>query len=610
MKKAVLYCTCCGTLSCSLPPEQLGAALKTRSIYRSPAPVSPTRRRNKTGEDILTDPGIAAFISCSRLCDKKEAEAALEQVRAIGAKALVVAACSLSARGREAAISLGKQLPLEWADIREGCAWLHTGPEAVSKAVDAIFMGLSVLEERTRSAQPVPSPESKREQRILVIGGGAAGQSCAATAALMGVETVLVERRGTLGGLLGKIDVLFPYLVSGKNLAAELTRDVTESGVHVRLETSVASITATPGGYTATLKSAAGNEETISVGSVIVATGSTPVLPHGYFRYGNLSGVSSQMELEMALGAVERGDKDPEVLPKQAVFLQCVAARDEKNPYCSAICCPTALKNALRLRALVPDGSVTIAHRNLVTPGIHLERLLRRATSADVRLVSFDPASLPEVLGENSVQGLRLRNALGGEEMTLPADGLVCSTALKPASGSADLISSLGLRTDDVGFASGREPIQPIAPHHAGVYVCGTARWPVTVEQSLEQGRAAAAKAVAYVSTPVMESPRESVSAHAAIPWAVRELMGNAAPKNHTATVRETMCSRCGRCVDACPYAACSLPSEGAMHIDAARCRSCGSCAAVCPCGAAALPGEEFGVLCTRIKEALGGNVL
>jgi heterodisulfide reductase subunit A len=327
--------------------------------------------------------------------------------------------------------------------------------------------------------------------------------------------------------------------------------------------------------------------------------------------------------LETLLGKVERGQASPETLPQQAVFLQCVAARDDKNPYCSAICCPTALKNALRLRALVPGGTVTVVHRNIVTPGIHLERLYRAATDAGVALRNLDPAFSPEPLGDDTVQGLRIRDALDGREADLPADGLVCSTPLRPAPGSADIAQQLGLRLDAMGFACGREPILPLSPHPAGVYLCGSARWPATVEQSMEQGRAAAVKAAAHARGGAAACVHDGAATDANaknpdLPWTLRELLGLAQDPARAARIREESCSRCGRCAAVCPHGALVLPDGQAddqtcgqaMRVTASRCGACGSCAAVCPTGAACPPGEPVMATRARIREALKGTAL
>jgi len=46
------------------------------------------------------------------------------------------------------------------------------------------------------------------------------------------------------------------------------------------------------------------------------------------------------------------------------------------------------------------------------------------------------------------------------------------------------------------------------------------------------------------------------------------------------------LCTRCGRCVTVCAYAARELAENGGMVLDAKLCRSCGLCASVCPTGA------------------------
>ena len=332
--------------------------------------------------------------------------------------------------------------------------------------------------------------------------------------------------------------------------------------------------------------------EDFQAGAVILATGALPVLPVGYFRYKELEGVSSQMELEVLLGKAENGQTSLSDLPNHALFLQCVAARSEAHPYCSAICCPTAVKNALRLKMLNPDAEITLVHRNIVTPGIALEALYRRATEAGVRLRSLAPESTPEVLGQNKLEGLRIVDALSGETDELPADMLVCSTPLKPAPDTAKLARGIGLRLDDMGFVCGREPIQPLEPALPGIFICGSARWPVTAAQAAEQGSAAAMKALHHV--------RNSGALAASGPWS-----GEPAP---AARVRGEACSRCGRCAAVCPYGACLLPETGPMRVRTLHCRRCGSCAAACPGGAAVLPADSFSAMRARIRQALGGS--
>ena len=564
MRNAVLYCTCCDTLSPVLP----AAALERR---------------------LAASPYAPLFIAAARLCSRENAQACVQRARDAGAEACVAAGCSYLARGAEAVRHMGSSLPVEWVDVREACAWIHAGrPEqALEKAADYIRMGFAALErrspEKSVSAAPLTDP-------VLVVGAGPAGLAAAAVLADAGIPVVLAERRATPGGMLQQLGLLFPDLHPASAVLAPV-EGRTRSGVDRRFGCAVTCLAAMEKGYRATLSKAGATEE-IQASAVILATGALPVLPAGYFRYKELEGVSSQMELEILLGKAENGQSSLSALPKQAVFVQCVAARSEKHPYCSAICCPTAIKNALRLKALNPELEVTLVHRNIVTPGLALEALCRRAAEAGVRLRSFAPENAPEVLGQGRVEALRIVDALSGDTDEVPADLLVCSTPLKPAPDTARLARGIGLRLDDMGFVCGREPIQPLEPALPGVFICGSARWPATTAQAVEQGSAAAMKALHHI--------RNSGSAAASGAW-----IGAPVPP---ARVRGEACSRCGRCAAACPYGACVLPESGPMRVWDFRCRRCGSCAAACPGGAAVLPAASFSAMRACIREALGGR--
>jgi heterodisulfide reductase subunit A len=591
MKKGVLFCTCHSTLSAVLPPDKLASVLDSRYL----------RHGGRNPEGIC-----GYFAACAGLCCRKEADAAMTSVLNAGVEAVVAAGCALSARGQEALKHLGNRIPVEWVDLRESCAWIHNHlpVEAMDKAVDLLCVPLAAFEQR-EGLPAWAQPEDVAENDILVVGGGPAGLACAAALGDMGIKAVLAERQTALGGMLKQLGVLFPHFVSGPQLAEELASEARRNGTRILLGTMVAELEAVPAGYRAVLRGKNGEEQSLFK-AVILATGAMPVLPHGYCRYGELPGVISQMELETRLRRAERGDKDASDLPGRAVFLQCVAARDDNNPYCSAICCPTAVKNAIRLRTLRPEGNVTIVHRSIVTPGEHLEALYRRAGDAGVFLRSRDPEFILVPVGRERIEGLKFRDALNGEDVLLPADALVCSTPLKPHPTTVKLAESLGLRLDSLGFACGREPIQPLSSFKAGLFVCGAARWPAVAEHSLEQGRAAAVKAAGYLRGFSLRP--SGIPFGPAVPKIFRELMPDAVPPAYSAQVEKGKCSRCGRCAAACPYGACFLPEEEeSMKILRNRCARCGSCAAVCPTGAAHLPGESMGAVLAGLKEALGG---
>lgn len=185
--------------------------------------------------------------------------------------------------------------------------------------------------------------------------------------------------------------------------------------------------------------------------------------------------------------------------------------------------------------------------------------------------------------------------------MDLPADLVVLSTPLKPRPETSILAGGLGVRLDRMGFACGCEPMQPLVTPIPGVYLCGAVRWPVYAEQAVDQGRATAAKAAAFLlnwahseidpgalsnfdllqgKVSVGDEKQQSFSQ-------LRQLPG---PRPGISSVRTEACSRCGQCVAVCPYGACSRGADGIVSVSGGRCQGCGLCTAVCPSGAARIP--------------------
>ncbi len=520
------------------------------------------------------------------LCAGADLDALAARLEQDRPESLVIAACSPFARGRAVLAGLaarGCTVPAVLADLREGCAWIHSGnPEAATaKAVDLVSMALAGPGGRETS----PRPAFRAERRVLVVGAGPAGLAAAGTLARLGVPVSLADRLDRPGGLLNRLGKLFPRNISGEDFLAPLIRDADHDAVEFLPKTAVKSIRGDPGAFEALL-SGSGRDTSLAAGAVILACGALPVLPEGRFGSGELSGVISQLELETKLQKLEaQGAAAPEAA--SAVFIQCVAARDDTRPYCSTICCPTALKNAIRLKALKPEMAVTVLHRGIMAPGRSLEELYRRAMAAGVRFAAYDQDSPPQLQGNGRVSGILVADVLSGRRAVIPADLAVLSTPLKPRPETAALAEGLGVRTDRMGFVCGREPVQPLAAPVPGVYLCGAARWPVSAGEAVEQGRAAAVKAAAFLSRGEIDG----------------EILALSGPIQGAASIRTAACGRCGQCVAVCPYQACRRTDDGSVEVSILRCRGCGLCAAVCPSGAARIPEHDNTALRAMIRE-------
>jgi len=546
----VIVCTCHGTLSTTLPESALVDGVGARR----------------------SDVRLKFVPSLCRPSDLKGLSELIRQDRPRG---LLLAACSPFARGRDILdepVRSGCTTPAELVDIREGCAFVHSGDkEAPDKAVDLICMGLAALTHR----QPSPRMSFQPQRRALVVGAGPAGLAAAGILARLGIPVTLADRMARAGGLLNQVGRLFPFNTPSGELLAPLLKGIDNPLVDFLSKTSVARIEGDPGSFTAHLVRD-GQESIVQAGAVILACGALPVLPDKDSKTGDMSGVISQLELETRLRKLEAPEAAaPEF--KNAVFVQCMAARDDAHPYCSTICCPTALKNALRLKNLSRDIDVTILHRGIMAPGRAMEELYRKAMTAGVHFMAYSPEQPPEVRGNGNVTALSVTDALSSRTALLRAELVVLSTPLKPRPETSVLARGLGMRLDEMAFACGREPVHPLATPIPGVYLCGTVRWPVYAEQAVDQGHAAGVKTAAFLEQAGTAESHPLLSS----------LHG---PGFMKASVRTDACSRCGQCVAVCPYGASRRDQDGSVTVSAIRCHGCGLCTAVCPSGAARIP--------------------
>ena len=101
--------------------------------------------------------------------------------------------------------------------------------------------------------------------------------------------------------------------------------------------------------------------------------------------------------------------------------------------------------------------------------------------------------------------------------------------------------------------------LRPVDFATEGIFLCGTARGPANVEESISQAKAAAARAVTILS-------KETIMAGAV-----------------TSHVKEDVCTGCNICIRLCPYNAIEKDEVGVAHIIEVLCKGCGVCAASCP---------------------------
>jgi heterodisulfide reductase subunit A len=197
------------------------------------------------------------------------------------------------------------------------------------------------------------------------------------------------------------------------------------------------------------------------------------------------------------------------------------------------------------------------------------------------------------VAGSETVEGVRFRDAAGGKAWALPADAVVLATPLVPGMDNRSLKDLLGIELDGHGFFAETYPLHPLETRMDGIFIAGSARWPVSSEQAAAQGEGAAVKALG-----ILGQGRVSALSLGRVPG---RKLGHG-------RVEEGSCTGCGNCVAACPFLACSLQDTGngrlVSRVNKMRCKACGNCVSVCPNGTMQIPEHNYRMVGAMIRKA------
>jgi heterodisulfide reductase subunit A len=245
-------------------------------------------------------------------------------------------------------------------------------------------------------------------------------------------------------------------------------------------------------------------EWTEYVGAIVVALGAVPASAANFPGSGHADVVTS-LEFERLLSAtgpqggklVRPSDKST---PSKIAFIQCVGSRDPQASasYCSSLCCMASLKEALVAHELSAPGlTSTIFYMDIRTQGKGYEGYLERAREQGVSLVrSRVTAVTPQANG-----GVLVRFAdAHGRPQEWTFDMAVLSIGLHPGLKMSSAARSLGLEVNEHGFIAA-SPMLPVSTTRPGVLVCGTAKEPMDIPESVTTASAAAATASRLLTT-------------------------------------------------------------------------------------------------------------
>ncbi|ACL06735.1 Heterodisulfide reductase, subunit A-like protein [Desulfatibacillum aliphaticivorans] len=240
---------------------------------------------------------------------------------------------------------------------------------------------------------------------------------------------------------------------------------------------------------------------TLEVGSVVLAPGFKPFDPQGLdsYKYSEYKNVVTSLEFERILSAsgpthghVTRPSDGEE--PTKIAWLQCIGSRDMNkcdNPYCSAVCCMYAIKEAVIAKEHQGDSlDASIFFMDMRTHGKDFETFYDNARNkAGVRFVRSRVHTITE---DPETKDLEMRYVTEDGKIEVEKFHMVVlSVGLDISPELVELAGKLDVNLGPNRFAD-TDSFSPVATSREGIYVCGAFAGPKDIPQAVVDSSAAA----------------------------------------------------------------------------------------------------------------------
>jgi heterodisulfide reductase subunit A len=412
--------------------------------------------------------------------------------------------------------------------------------------------------------EPLYKIDVELTHSAVVVGGGVAGMTSALALGDMGYEVHLVERGAKLGGRVLDIDQTLRGSRPAE-LVARLEKKVIDNpNVKIHLDSELADFQGFIGNFSSVIRESDDKRTPVDHGVVIVATGAQEERPE-LFGLGKSDRIVTGLDLERMLA-----EGDSRVQKAGAVgFVLCAGSLDENKGYCSRTCCAQSIKNAIRLKEADPDRPVYVWYKEIRTFGLQ-EEYYTKARELGVVFARYDNEAKPRVSAEMNGGQVKVawnEKAFAGKEMEVPLDLLVLATPTVPNEGNDTLSKLLKVPlTADGYFLEAHVKLRPVDFASEGIFLCGSAHYPKSIDESISQAYAAAGRAAAILAKPVLKAG------------------------GVVAEVDQDTCAACLTCVRVCPYEVPRIdPEVKKAYIEPAACQGCGICVSECPAKAIVL---------------------
>lgn len=236
----------------------------------------------------------------------------------------------------------------------------------------------------------------------------------------------------------------------------------------------------------------------LKVGSVVWATGWKPYDANKLDTYGFGTYPDVITNVMMERLASWTGPTQGKIVrpsdgkaPETVAFVQCAGSRDDNHlPFCSGICCLASMKEASYVREQYPEAKIYICFIDIRATD-RLEDFYYKLKQDEK--VQFFKGKVAQITPDeaNKKLVLKVEDTTAEELHELAVDLVVLATGMQP--NTAENPVPMEVPYDDYGFVASQDA-------KPGIYSAGCVRTPVGVSESVQDGTAAALKAIQSIA--------------------------------------------------------------------------------------------------------------
>lgn len=332
---------------------------------------------------------------------------------------------------------------------------------------------------------------------VAVIGGGVSGLEAAIQLKNFGYKVILFEKDDKLGGHAAQWDRLFPNQRPAKEVITGLSNQL--EGIEVNLSSEIQDINKNNGRFCI-----ASNGKVSEADAVIVSTGFElfPAEKKEEYGYGLFENVITSAELEAMFHKNGKPLMSNGTPPSRVAFIHCVGSRDEKvnRPYCSKVCCVTAVKQAIEVKESIPNCEVFCFYMDLRMFGPGYEDLYKRAQLDGINFIRGRLSESSE-LDEGRIL-IKAEDTLLSKPLKMSVDMVVLMVGMSPVEKNSALLKGLGIENNSDGFLKVRDfHLEPSQTGVKGIFVAGACTGPNNITDSVNAARSAALEAHKFLTS-------------------------------------------------------------------------------------------------------------